>query len=88
MLFLIAEHVDSEGEAVGGVQGRRPGLDHRSRLHSSLDPFLLVFPMRILWSECDTVIEEMENSNLTNTTPYLQACMDCGFDSRLYAWIC
>jgi hypothetical protein len=36
MLFLIAEHVDSEGEAVGGVQGRRPGLDHRSRLHSSL----------------------------------------------------
>ena len=53
-----------------------------------LPPFLLISPMRILWCECDTVIEEMEKPNLTNTTPYLQACMDCGLDSRLYAWIC
>jgi hypothetical protein len=36
MLFLIAEQGNSEGEALGGVQGRRPGLDHRSRLPSSL----------------------------------------------------
>jgi hypothetical protein len=43
--FSTAEHGSSEGEAVGGVQGRRPGLDHRSRY---LPPLLhLSGPVRI-----------------------------------------
>lgn len=64
MLFLIAEHVNSEGEAVGGVQGRRPGLDHRSRLPSSLPAHF--------FSDEDFfgVTEEVKNPNLTADTVF------------------
>jgi hypothetical protein len=42
MVFLLCDGLNSEGEAMGGVQGR-PGPDHCSRLHI----ILLVWPVRI-----------------------------------------
>jgi len=49
-----------------------------------LPPLLLIFSDEDFFG----VTEEVKYPNLTATTPCLQACMDCGLDSRLYTWIC